>query len=225
MSGTVLFLGAGATKSVQGPLTEEILPKVYKSAIPLASNDPSGASASLVAFLQQEFHLQPGLEDNQYPSLPLLLSVIDMALDRREVFSQNWNVEALAELRQQIELGIFDVLEEALVKFPTNNHYQMLDSLFPMPIEPVVISTNYDLVVDTSLMYLSLSPGRKPGGGIPNYCCGLANMTALAPEQSFMAPSIGSIAAPVSVWSWEPPNRLASSRSSRTLWAATCDLR
>ena len=52
-----------------------------------------------------------GLPKERYPSLPLLLSLIDMALDRRELFVQNWDIEALAELRQQIELGIFDALE------------------------------------------------------------------------------------------------------------------
>jgi hypothetical protein len=183
MSGTVLFLGAGATKSVQGPLTDEILPQIYRRALSEEANGVSKPGASVVVFLQQEFHLHPGLKKEEYPSLPLLLSIIDMALDRRELFSSNWNVEAIAEIRQQIELGIFDVLEEALVGFLTNNHYQMLDTLFPSPIEPVVISTNYDLVVDTSLMFLSTD--RKPGGGIPNYFCGLANMTALGPEQRF----------------------------------------
>jgi len=177
MSGTVLFLGAGATKSVQGPLTDEILPKLYEGALPF------GLSAKLIGFLQQEFHLRPAMPKEQYPSLPLLLSLIDMALDRRELFAQNWDVEALAELRQQIELGIFDVLEEALMKFPTNNHYEMLSTLFPGTDAPAVITTNYDLVVDTALMFLS--EARQPGGGIPNYHCGMANMTMLPPQQKF----------------------------------------
>jgi hypothetical protein len=177
MGGTVLFLGAGATKSVQGPLTDEILPRFYES------NAPFGNVPTLVDFLQREFHLQPGLPKEQYPSLPLLLSLIDMALDRRELFGQTWDVGVLAELRQQIELGIFDVLEEALIKFPTNNHYSMLNSLFPVPEAPTVISTNYDLVADTALMFLSES--RTPGGGIPNYYCGVANMATLPPQQKF----------------------------------------
>jgi NAD-dependent SIR2 family protein deacetylase len=183
VSGTVLFLGAGATKSVQGPLTDEILPKLYESSVPFSATDPSGRVAKLIGFLQQEFHLRPALPKEQYPSLPLLLSLIDMALDRRELFAQNWDVDALAELRQQIELGIFDVLEEALIKFPTNNHYSMLDSLFPAPDSPAVITTNYDLVVDTALMFLS--EHRQPGGGIPNYYCGMANMAMLPPNQKF----------------------------------------
>lgn len=182
MSGTVLFLGAGATKSVQGPLTDEILPRVYENNLSWMAADPK--AARLAGFLQQEFHLRPGLKKEQCPSLPLLLSLIDMALDRRELFAPNWDVEILAELRQQIELGIFDVLEEALVKFPTNNHYQLLERLFPGTEVPAVISTNYDLVVDTTLM--SLSTGRLlPAGGIPNYHCGIANLAMLRPEQKF----------------------------------------
>ena len=33
MSGTVVFLGAGATKSCFGPLTSEILPQIYAQAV------------------------------------------------------------------------------------------------------------------------------------------------------------------------------------------------
>lgn len=183
MDETILFLGAGATKSVQGPMTDEILPRMYADKALLASADPKGLVARLVQFLETEFHVHAGLSKEQYPGLPLLMSLLDMALDRREIFSAQWDVTVLAELRQAIELGIFDVLEEALMKFPTNNHYSLLDRLFPLPKTPRVITTNYDLVVDTSMM--NLSRKWRPVGGLPNYHCGIANQAPVGPDQRF----------------------------------------
>jgi hypothetical protein len=57
MAGTVLFLGAGATKSVHGPMTDEILPAMFSQQLPLAASDPKGRVASLVRFLENEFHI------------------------------------------------------------------------------------------------------------------------------------------------------------------------
>ena len=51
MSGTVLFLGAGATKSEQGLLTDEILPALLAAMVSLEQQDPSGRMIRLVDFL------------------------------------------------------------------------------------------------------------------------------------------------------------------------------
>jgi len=183
MSGTVLFLGAGATKSVKGPMTDEILPAIFAEKVRIAASDPKGRVVRLVQFLTDEFYVNPGLTKEQYPGLPLLMSLIDMALDRRELFHGAWDVSLLAELREAIELGIFDVLEEALAKFPTNNHFTLLTKLFAAPNQPEIITTNYDLVVDTALMHLSQQEQRP--GGLPNYHCGIANISSLGPQEKF----------------------------------------
>ncbi len=52
MGGTVLFLGAGATKSVQGPMTDEILPAMFAEQSRIAASDPKGPVAQLVRFLE-----------------------------------------------------------------------------------------------------------------------------------------------------------------------------
>ena len=77
MAGTVLFLGAGATKSVNGPMTSEILPKIYQALTTQAAIDPQGRPAKLKKFLDDEFHLRSGLSNDQYPGLPLLMSLLD----------------------------------------------------------------------------------------------------------------------------------------------------
>jgi hypothetical protein len=183
MSGTVLFLGAGATKAVQGPLTDEILPALYiaKARIPPA-DDPEGRVGKVVAFLETAFNVRQGLAKEQYPSLPLVMSLLDTALGRREDLGQ-WDLNTLAVLRAGLQLGVFDVLEDALRKFPTNNHYALLDKLFPPGATPQVITTNYDLVLDSALMYLSQT--RQPPGGLPDYYCALANLAVVPPPQRY----------------------------------------
>jgi hypothetical protein len=100
------------------PLLENTTVLPSGDQIGLAS-DPKGRVAKLVQFLQNEFHVYAGLPKEQYPGLPLLMSLLDMALDRKELFDNGWGVNVVAELREAIELGIFDVLEESLMKSPT----------------------------------------------------------------------------------------------------------
>ena len=179
MSQTVLFLGAGATKSVQGLSTDEILPALVAANASLQQQDPSGRVNTLFDFLTQEFHVDPNnLDKYQYPGLPLLMSLIDTALDRREPLYGRWDLNTLAQLREAIEFGIFDALEEKLVKVPTNNHFNMFQKFFPSAEQPCVISTNYDLIADSAMMFLSQT--RQPPGLLPNYHCGITNLLPIA---------------------------------------------
>jgi hypothetical protein len=100
----------------------------------LQVQDPSGRVDALVEFLAQEFHVNATTPKENYPGLPLLMSLIDTALDRREVFCGRWDLDAVAQLREAIEFGIFEVLEEALQRAPTNNHYNMLFKFFCLPV-------------------------------------------------------------------------------------------
>lgn len=119
MLGTVVFLGAGATKACGGP------------------------------------------------------SLIDTALDRRQTFHPKWEHFRMSELREAIELGIFDHLEERLQKAPANNHSQLLQTLYAVPDEPIVISTNYDVIVDTAMM--AVSQTRFDQGKLPDYHCRISS--------------------------------------------------
>ena len=174
MAGTVIFLGAGATKSCGGPMTNEILPQILGSpptnSIPVV--DSAGRLPRLKVFLQDLFHVLPGADKESYPGLPLLMSLLDTALERRQPLHPAWDTNAISEMRQAIELGIFDALEDALLKAPTNNHWQLLQKFYPAPAEPCVISTNYDLIVDTAMM--ASSEQRLPGGRLPDYHCAIS---------------------------------------------------
>lgn len=169
MPDTIVFLGAGATKSCNGPLTDEILPAIHGYA---AEAGAGAGMARLRQFLEQEFHVSVGAPKAHYPGLPLLLSLVDVALDLRQDFNERWDLSALADLRQQIEFGIWEVLEEKLERAPTNNHFQLFDRLYPSGgEEPCVISTNYDLIADTTLMFFSSA--RSGEERLPGYRCAI----------------------------------------------------
>lgn len=174
MSSTVIFLGAGATKSCGGPMTNEVLPQIVGTPATnsAAVMDSAGRLPRLKTFLRDLFHVLPGAEKESYPGLPMLMSLLDTALERRQPLHPAWDTNAISEMRLAIELGIFDVLEDALRKAPTNNHWQLLQKFFPVPAEPCVISTNYDLIIDTAMM--AIGQERLPEGRLPDYHCGIS---------------------------------------------------
>jgi hypothetical protein len=173
MAGTVVFLGAGATKSVGGPLTNEILPQILGRFTPAtAVPDSQGRLPRLNAFLAQLFHALPGADKDSYPGLPLLMSLLDTALEHRQGLDPLWDNREVAEMREAIELAIFDVLEAALRNAQTNNHWTLAQLLFAAPAEPCVISTNYDLTIDTAIM--GISEQRLPEGRLPDYRCAIS---------------------------------------------------
>lgn len=167
-----MILGAGATKSCKGPLTNEILSEVFKADIP---NAP--ALADLKQFLTQNFHVPAGASQQDYPGLPLLMSLIDTSIERRQAFHPAWDLDAVIRVRHAMELAIFDLLEYRLEKAPTNNHFQMLSYLFPAPQEPRVISMNYDVIADAAIMFYGESraaAGAAPEWKFPDYGCDIS---------------------------------------------------
>ncbi len=170
MAGTVIFLGAGATKACGGPMTNEILPLILGSA---PTFDPAGRLPRLRQFLQEQFHILPNSPQDSYPGLPMLMSLLDTALDRRQAFHPAWDANSILEIREAVEFGIFDVLEEKLFKVQTNNHWDLLQKIYPPQVQPCVISTNYDLIIDTAMMFLS--EYRLPEGGLPAYHCAISS--------------------------------------------------
>ena len=178
---TVIFLGAGATCADGGPATSEILPQILKDreAPPEAASavpDVAGRLIDLTSFLQEEFNVNSASPKEFFPALPLLMSLLDTALDRRQSFLRRWNFNRVLRLRQQVELGIFELLERVLSKAQTTTHYTLIDKMYPASVdpassvEPCVITTNYDLLIDAAIMHLSLTR-KPPDGGFPDYGC------------------------------------------------------
>ncbi len=159
------MLGAGATKACGGPLTNEILPRAMQS-------DASGRLATLRAFLSDHFGLpRSGGRDLDFPQLPLLLSLLDTAIDREQGFGGRWTADRLRQVRQQAEYAVFRAIGEALRTEPAvglDPHERLFTRIHEQTGRaPVVISLNYDLLADHALI-------RMEGGGFPEYAAEIA---------------------------------------------------
>lgn len=158
----MIVLGAGATKACGGPLTGEILPRAFRL-------NPRVGLASLERFLTEQFGLPRGpRSDDDYPQLPLLLSLLDTAIDREHGFGGEWSVDRLRSVRKEAEYAVFKAIAEALRRNRSRDerlHERLFDWVHRgTGQEPVVISLNYDLLADQALIGIE-------GGGFPDYVC------------------------------------------------------
>jgi hypothetical protein len=162
----VIVFGAGATKDCGGPLTNEILHDAFKAE--LSQSQQQAKIALVQQFLNDNF---PPLraEYTDYLSLPLLLSLLDTALDRKHAFGLQWPPERVAEVRQAVEAAIFAVLDFRSPQAETASYMGLLQMAYPGPNpEARVISLNYDMILDMAMF--DLSEQRVPGS-MPSYGC------------------------------------------------------
>lgn len=164
---TVIVLGAGATKACGGPLTAEILP----AALSMPALDWIDTRRKLVeTFLVDRFHLPAAASVRQvsdYPPLPLLMSLIDLAIDQRSSFGAEWPAAKLVDLRRALEACIFGVIYEQL-EASKDLHGDLVNALLAANPAPRLISLNYDLLIDNAL--LTNCMGRNP-----DYGCRVSN--------------------------------------------------
>lgn len=166
--GPVLILGAGATKACEGPLTNDIL---FEADQAVSAIEREGYLALLDRFLEQVFRLppRPSRVKSSYPGLPLLMSLIDAAIDRGQPLS-NYDVAMLREVRAALDYTIFAVLELKLRGATPPLHKQATDLLFPLAMEPRLISLNYDIIADNML-------AARSDGTFPDYGCDIQTET------------------------------------------------
>lgn len=176
----VVFLGAGATVACGGPSTNEILPRAFKLARLDEAVGRNDFTKAVQRFLEDNFNLpHKGVVDAaDYPPLPLLLSLIDTALEKEQRdpdgkagrFREPWVGERLRTVRHGLEYLTFCVLEKTLDWTLTdtkakrdNPHLDLLTELRRRNQRPTFISLNYDIIIDNSL--------RRFGGVLPDYRC------------------------------------------------------
>ncbi len=164
----VIIFGAGATKDCGGPLTNEILPEALASDVtPTLQQD---ALDLLRQFLNENFPVLPLRQGPQdYPSLPLFLSLLDTAIDRKQPFAPGWPPERVAEVREAVEAAVFAVLDFRRPQEEAQSYFGLLQLAYPGPQpEATVISLNYDMILDMAMF--DLCQQRKPGS-VPSYGC------------------------------------------------------
>jgi len=168
-SETVVIFGAGATKACGGPLTNEILPEAFEPTVrrEIEREDYIGL---LDGFLIENFHLPQEPTEwtkTDYPALPLLLSLVDTAIDRNQPMGSDWPVERLRQVRRALQYMVFALLEYKLRRLTHNYYADLLDTVDPTrSTTPTVISLNYDIIVDNAMV--------KHSGCLPDYGCDIA---------------------------------------------------
>ena len=183
MKNPIVIFGAGATAACDGPVTNRILPDAFKAfhgPQPPQTYNREEFFYTVEDFLKDNFHLPTDLadrKDHHYPGLPLLLSLIDSAIDRGQPFGGR-DLDKLRNVRGSIEYLIFAVLQESLKNVPEKNpYYRLLHGIQQQHgIEPRVISLNYDLIADSVLFTMAVKSMRNDVLGnskcrVPNYGC------------------------------------------------------
>jgi hypothetical protein len=134
--------------------------------------------ATLEQFLLENFHLPQDRslrKPDHYPPLPLLISLLDTAIDHNHSFSSDWSVERLRDVRAALEYMIFALLEHQLRHLSANYYHRFLDRLSRAEARPpTVISLNYDIIVDNSMIRLGEEVPFGNGFGVPEYGCDVA---------------------------------------------------
>ena len=167
----VIVLGAGATKACGGPLTNEILPAALKGEVAhddrvTRVEDREELLGLTSQFLRDCFHVPTDPDDitaETCPSLPMVLSMLRRSTHMGTSIG-GWEGEGLIKARRAMEYAIFSVIEATLRRIPSRYrfHHRLLEPLFQNDVEPVVVSLNYDVIVDNAMFALSDEFGRKP---------------------------------------------------------------
>jgi hypothetical protein len=180
---TTFVFGAGATKACGGPLTAEILPTAFSPRFTQALRRED-LMKLVDSCLIQHFHVPEDPESrsqDDYPPLPLLLSLLDLAIDqdRPLVFGgpgpdlqrEYWSHEDLVLARRAFEYVIFAVLDASLRKVGHNWYADLFDvlKLTNPRAEPSAVSTNYDILLDNVLFQIAQDQGSLDAR--PSYCC------------------------------------------------------
>lgn len=160
----VIILGAGATKACGGPLTDDILPAALNGKI--ADDDrnrPVQDREQLLnltrTFLEECFNVPVKnaiISKKDCPSLTMVLSMLHRSIEMGLPIG-GWDGDRLVKAKRAIEYSIFAVIEAALTEIPFKQefHQTLLEPLYQKGITPVVISLNYDVIVDNAMFRLS----------------------------------------------------------------------
>ena len=154
----IYVLGAGASYVHGAPLTDALLPYAFTR----SQNRNDVRLRLLRDFLGDVFHFTVPRTSRRsawqrVPSLVDVLSVVDVALDRKESLARGFDFERLRSVRNALEFAIFDALEDSLRwRSPgqrgerrSRATQELVERLSPE--RAAVISFNYDVIIDIAL--------------------------------------------------------------------------
>jgi len=162
---TVVIFGAGATKACGGPLTNEIISKGFDNEYQIDREDYLG---TLNKFIDDNFYK---LNTGTYPSLPLLISFLDTAIDRNHALGEDWGRDELVKARDALDYVIFAVLEFDLKRLQNNYYRDLYEVISGIDgALPTTISLNYDIIADNALSAWNENHA-DPMHPFPDYVC------------------------------------------------------
>jgi hypothetical protein len=176
----VIIFGAGATKACGGPLTDEILPAALNGEMQDDDRTTLVEDREELLYLTHEFlrdcfnvPVDGGRVDKEdCPSLPMVLSMLHRSIELGLPIGA-WQGDHLIKAKRAIEYAIFAVIEAALRRIRQDRrfYHRLLELLYkndvePLDVEPLVVSLNYDVIVDNAMFSLSPLP--------PDYCVDIA---------------------------------------------------
>lgn len=159
----VIILGAGATKACGGPLTDEILPAALNGEIvddmrAVKVDDREELLYLTWKFMTECFNVPETrpIKKEDCPNLPMVLSMLRRSIEM-DMPIGNWQGQDLVKAKRAIEYSVFSVIEAALRKITSNAHlhHSLLEPLYKNKTQPVVVSLNYDVIVDNTMFSLS----------------------------------------------------------------------
>lgn len=142
-------------------MTANILPDAYKAVREHENDelfDREDFFSDLAKFLKEEFHVDPydpNESNDAYPPLPLLLSLVDTALDRKQPIGLYHGPRELRKVRQAVEYAVFALLDHRLRGiFGVQNLYREALNLVRDQTgeDAAVITLNYDILVDNAML-------------------------------------------------------------------------
>jgi hypothetical protein len=147
----VFILGAGASKAImpEAPLNDQLLSEIVKLKddiiLPLKKFilDFYGVDVEVVT------------DPKVLPSLEDILSQIDYCLSSSRPLSDVYTLQRLVILRDSLVYGMSKVLKQSM---RSGELYWMIQFLKTLSKDDVIISLNYDLIVDNSLMRAEKNP-------------------------------------------------------------------
>ncbi len=153
----VFVLGAGSSIAVmnKAPRNDELLPRILK-----LRREPR--ISPLKQFLEDFYQIVPDSQGEYSRKVPLedVLSQLDFCIAENRPLSTTYSLATLAELRETLVYGICRVLKQSL---RSGELYLMKKLIRKLSPNDVIISLNYDLIVDNSVMHAS----KTPDYGIP----------------------------------------------------------
>lgn len=140
---TIIFLGAGASKSEGAPLQDELFFEYFKE----FSKGEDQYYELLEEFFTKTYNIDVK-RTKQFPSFEEILGLLYTAEKRRESFYFN-----IDEIKQSIIFSMAQILDKKLIN-NSNYHHVLIKNLKEQDLlkKLIVITTNYDLFIDSAIL-------------------------------------------------------------------------